>query len=135
MSGKLNIGIDLVEVSKVRKIFEKSKALQEEIFTQAEIRSSMCQRLPFVHLATRFVIKEALFKALKTGLSAGMDWRDVEVKEESAGKLALRLCGKTAEVAHSRGVVAQRISWSHTRDYAVGMVLLIMDGSKKTSSV
>jgi phosphopantetheinyl transferase (holo-ACP synthase) len=64
-----------------------------------------------------------------------MDWRDVEVKEESAGKLALRLCGKTAEVAHSRGVVGQRISWSHTRDYAVGMVLLILDGSKKTSSV
>lgn len=131
MGGKLNIGIDLVEVSKVRKIFEKSKTLQEEIFTQAEIRSSMCRRLPFVHLATRFVIKEALFKALKTGLSAGMDWRDVEVRREKSGGLRLHLRGRTAELANDRGVIAHHLAWSYTHDYAVGLVLLVRDSSSE----
>ena len=127
----LNIGVDLVEVRKVRKIFDQRKALQERIFTRAELQTCLCRRLPFVHLAARFVIKEALFKALESGLSGGMDWRDVEVQEEKSGKLALRLSGETAEVAHRRGVVGHRLSWSRTRDYAIGMVLLIVDPSER----
>ena len=69
MNAKLKIGIDLVEVSKVRKIFAERKTLQETVFTPAELQYSLCQRSPFIHLAACFAVKEALFKALQTGLS------------------------------------------------------------------
>jgi holo-[acyl-carrier protein] synthase len=124
----LRIGIDLVEVSKVEKVFGDRKALQEEVFTQAEIRYSMRQRRPLVHLAERFAIKEALFKALGTGLNGEIDWRDVELQKGTSGKASLGLWGETAQVARNQGLIGYSFSFSHTDEYAVALVLLVISG-------
>lgn len=120
----VTVGIDLVEVGKVKKIFEKRRSLQEAIFTVEELRYSQGHNDSYFHLAARFAVKEALFKALGTGLSGEMDWRDVEVQKEASGKPILQLLGETARFARAMGVVGHALSLTHTRDYAVALVLL-----------
>ncbi|MFQ5851932.1 MAG: holo-ACP synthase [Candidatus Binatia bacterium] len=120
------IGIDLVEIIKVQKLFEDREVLQETVFTPKEVCYSMRQRYPFIHVAACFAVKEAFFKALGTGLSGEMDWRDVEVQKEESGKAILRVWGKTAQVAHGMGVAGYTFSMSHAGEYAVALVLLIL---------
>ena len=125
------IGIDLVEVGKVRKIFERREAVQESVFTPEELRYSWEQKDPYVCLAALLAVKEALFKALGTGLSGEMDWRDVEVQRGTSGTPVLRLWRKTAQLAHEMGVVKYALSLSHTKDYGIAMVLLELAAGQK----
>jgi len=125
------IGIDLVEVGKVRKIFERREAVRESIFTSEELRCSWKQKDPYSCLAALFALKEAFFKALGTGLSGEMDWRDVEVQRGTSGTPVLRLWRKTAQLAHEMGVVKYALSLSHTKDYGIAMVLLELAAGQK----
>ena len=120
------IGIDLVGVGKIRKIFARAKTLRESVFTPEELRYSWERKDPYVCLAALFAVKEALFKALGTGLSGEMDWRDVEVQRGTSGTTVLRLCGKTARVADEMGVIRHALSLSHTKDYGIATVLLVI---------
>lgn len=130
----VKIGIDLVEVGKVRKVFEGRKSLQEAVFTPEELRYSREHNNPYIHLAARFAVKEALFKALGTGLSSEVDWLDVEVQKEISGKPVLYLSGKTARVAKKKGVVGHTLSLTHTESHAVALVLLMLHASKRASA-
>lgn len=120
----LRVGIDLVEIGKVRKHFEGRKDLRESIFTSEELRYSWKQKTPYAALAVLFAVKEAFFKALGTGLSGKMDWRDVEVGKGTEGTAVLRLCGETARIAEEMGVINHVFSLSHTKEYGIAIVLL-----------
>ena len=125
------IGIDLVEVGRVRKLFERGEPLRESVFTPEELRYSWEQKDPYVCLAALLAVKEALFKALGTGLSGEMDWRDVEVQRGTSGTPVLRLWRKTNQLAHEMGVVKYALSLSHTKDYGIAMVLLELAAGQK----
>ena len=129
-SDLVEIGIDLIEVRKVQKVFEKRRSFQETIFTPEELRYSWDHRNPYIHLAARFAVKEALFKALGTGLSGEMDWRDIEVQNEFSGRPVLRLSGNTACVAEKKGVVGHTLSLAQTKSHALALVLLMLQPSK-----
>ncbi len=120
----LRIGIDLVEIEKIRKLFEGKKTLRESVFTPEEIRYSWEQKNPYTALAVLFAVKEALFKALGSGLSGKMDWRDVEIGKGREGMPVLRLCGETARMAEEMGVINHAFSLSHTKEYGIAIVLL-----------
>ena len=120
------VGTDLVEVQRIEKLLSEREDIQSNIFTLLEIRYSQRKSYPFQRFAARFAAKEALFKALGTGLSGDMDWRDVEVGNERSGKPVLRLLGKTAGKAHDIGVIGSFLSMSHTESYAIAFVLLVI---------
>ena len=119
------IGIDLVEVRKMERVLARDRSIPENVFTDVELRYSQRKRYPFQRFAARFAAKEALFKALGTGLSGDLDWRDVEVRNERSGKPVLRLSGKTATKAGDMGVVDSYLSLSHTEKYAIALVILV----------
>ena len=121
----LSVGIDLVEIAKIRKLFEHGKTLRESIFTPEELRYSWEQKKPYTSLAVLFAVKEAFFKALGTGLSGKMDWRDVEIGKGTDGTPVLRLCGETARVAEEIGVVEHAFCLSHTKECGIAIVLLV----------
>ena len=125
------IGIDLVEVGRVRNLFERGEPLRESVFTPEELRYSWKQKDPYVCLAALLAVKEALFKSLGTGLSGEMDWRDVEVQKGTSGMPVLRLWRKTAQLAHEMGIVKYALSLSLTRDYGIAMVLLELAAGQK----
>lgn len=118
------IGVDLIAVSKVRRVFEGKAALLDRVFTPEELAYAGRQRRPFLHLAARFAAKEAVFKGLGTGLAAGMSWQDVATVHGARGEPVLQLSGETARLARARGFRRYTVSLSHSEEYALAAVLL-----------
>ena len=80
---EVGLGVDIVEIARMRKIIERSPAFVEKVYSAAERAYCDSHAHPEVHYATRFAAKEAVLKALGTGLSEGIGWLDVEVRRTS----------------------------------------------------
>lgn len=124
MGTVIGIGVDLEEIERVAKVFSTPKALAR-VFTPHEIAYAQPKRNRYQHLAARFAAKEALFKALGTGLSAGLRWTDVEVRNEPSGKPYMTLYGAAKDLAAQLGVQTILVSLSHSRQYAIAQVMLV----------
>ena len=118
------VGIDLVDVSGFEARFGARAAVLTEIFTDAELAYCHRQAHPWPHLAARFAAKEALLKALTSGLTGAMRWRDIEVVRDPAGTPRLRLTGATADVMARARLAPSSVSLSHTASQAIAVVLL-----------
>lgn len=118
------IGIDLVEVARIRELLEKhGTRFKQRTFTAGEIAYCDACAHPAMHYAARFAAKEAAAKALGTGLWAeGVDWRDIEVVRESNGKPTITLHG--AALRHADGASCL-VSLTHTQELAMAQVLLV----------
>ena len=114
MGTVIGIGVDLEEVSRVERVFSSPKALAR-VFTAHEIAYCQPKRRRFQHLAVRFAAKEAVFKALGTGLSGGLHWTDAEVRNEPSGKPHLLLSGPAKALADRLGSTP---SWCRCRTVA-----------------
>jgi len=125
MAGIIGIGIDLVSIERLRGVLDRYGARFLERVLTAEERA-YCERhqdsAPPV--ASRFAAKEAVLKALGTGLARGIRWQDLEVRRTGQGPPTLHLTGRAAEEAAALGVDRIHLSLSHDRDTAVAMVVL-----------
>lgn len=115
------IGIDLVEVNRIKSLFTRYSSFLERVYTQKELEYCLSKRNKFQHLAARFAIKEAVVKALGTG----MKWKDIELLNDPTGRPYLQLYGRAKELADEKGIGAWDVSISHTKDHAIGQVLLV----------
>ncbi|HEY0080891.1 MAG TPA: holo-ACP synthase [Pyrinomonadaceae bacterium] len=121
----ISIGIDIVEVERVRRTIERTPRFVERVFTQAE--RAYCDSRGTVaaqHYAARFAAKEATLKALGTGWSGGVAWHDVEVVAEETGAPALTLRSRALELFKQRGATHSHLSISHTSEHAIAQVVL-----------
>jgi holo-[acyl-carrier protein] synthase len=123
---RVAVGVDLVEVARVRSLLEDNPAAETELFTTREIRYCAGKRNRYARLAARFAAKEAALKALGTGLGPRMRWTDVEVVNEPLGRPRLRLHGTAAEAAGAPGSWSAEISLTHTDDYAMAQAVLLL---------
>lgn len=73
--------------------------------------------------AARFAGKEAILKALGTGLTRGIGWQDMEIGVEPSGRPVVGLSGRCAEVAAELGITQWHISLTHTASLATASVL------------
>jgi holo-[acyl-carrier protein] synthase len=124
MGTVVGIGVDIEEIERVARVFSTARALAR-VFTAHEIAYCQAKRNRFQHFAARFAAKEALFKALGTGLSGGLRWTDAEVRNEPSGKPYLTLSGAAKDLADQLGVQTILVSLSHSRQCAVAQVLLL----------
>ncbi|MGH8994992.1 MAG: holo-ACP synthase [Acidimicrobiales bacterium] len=121
------IGIDAVDIVRFRKVIGRRPTLIGRVFTERERADSEERADPAQHLAARFAAKEAVMKALGTGIG-GFALRDVEVVRTRAagagrGAPVLRLTEGAAALAASRGVARWHVSLTHTDELAFAMVL------------
>lgn len=122
------IGIDLVEVARVADAIERQgDAFLRKVFTDAERAYCGSRKEPAIHYAARFAAKEAVAKALGTGIGAQAGLLDLEVFHEASGAPAIRLAGKALEFARSQGITRVLISLTHTRDHAAAQALAVRD--------
>jgi holo-[acyl-carrier protein] synthase len=123
----LGLGIDLVEVGRIRDLLTRhGERFKEKTFTAGEI--SYCDSCadPAMHYAARFAVKEAAAKAIGTGLWAqGVDWKDIEVLREESGKPTLALHGGAKAHAARMGSSGSLISITHTSELAMAQVILV----------
>jgi holo-[acyl-carrier protein] synthase len=117
------IGIDLVEVPRIREMLERhGQRFKERTFTAGEIAYCDACADPAMHYAARFAAKEAAAKALGTGLWAeGVVWTDIEVVREASGKPQIVLHGAAKQHAANANCL---VSLTHTRDLAMAQVIL-----------
>lgn len=122
----LGLGIDLVEVARIRDLLARhGDRFKARTFTAGEIAYCEGCAEPAMHFAARFAAKEAAAKALGTGLWAeGVDWRDFEVVREASGKPGLVLHGAAHDHAQRQGVTRALLSLTHTRELAQAQVIL-----------
>ncbi len=116
----LATGVDLIEISRIRKVFEQfGERFLRRIYTEREIRYSR-GRIP--ELAARFAGKEAVTKALGTGLR-GVGWREIEIVPDRRGKPHVLLHGGAAKRAEKIGLNHFAISLTHSKEIAAAFVV------------
>jgi holo-[acyl-carrier protein] synthase len=120
----LRVGVDLVEVARVKNLIDKYGArFIRRIFTPREQAACGRQsaRWQVERLAARFAAKEAVAKALGTGIGA-VAFCEIEVVNDDLGRPELVLYGGAAELGRELGLQHWAISLSHTREQAVAFV-------------
>ena len=122
----LGLGVDIVEIDRMKLALERTPRIKERIFSEDERWYCEHKARPWVHYAMRFAAKEAVLKALGTGFS-GMRFRDVEVVREEKGRPVPRLSGRAAERAAELGVVEMHLSLSFTHSTAVASAVAITE--------
>ncbi|MCL5257321.1 MAG: holo-ACP synthase [Chloroflexi bacterium] len=116
----LECGVDIVEIARVEDALQRwGERFLCRVFTRQE-RLRYGDRAP--ELAARFAAKEAVSKALGTGLR-GISWREIETLGDERGKPVLTLHGKAARRARELGLCCWSVSLSHSRDNAIAFVV------------
>lgn len=129
-SSILGIGIDLVEVDRIRRgIARHGERFLERILSANE--RAYCERMadPSPHVAARFAAKEAVSKAMGTGIGAGVHFHEIEVvRDVDTGAPSIRLHGETKETFEAMGGGEILITLSHTRDHATAQAMRVRVG-------
>jgi holo-[acyl-carrier protein] synthase len=122
----IGIGIDLVKSDRIKDAVRKwNKRFLNRIFTPPEQDYAFAHKLPHLHLAGRFAVKEAVLKALGTGWSGGIRWTEISVINEPVGKPYVEVAGNIKKLMDKRGVKEIQVSISHDTDYSIAQVVLI----------
>jgi len=120
----LATGVDVIEIERVARVLARHpQRFITRVFTEGEARHC---RGRVSELAARFAAKEAVMKALGTGVR-GIGWRDIEVLPNRRGKPLVLLHGNAARRAAQLGLATLDISLSHSRDHAIALAVALID--------
>lgn len=115
-----HVGTDIIEISRIEQSVNKwGKRFLCRVFTDSEL--SRCQMKPS-SLAVCFAGKEAVYKALGA-TRQGISWRDIEILSESRTRPEVCLHGAARDYASKLGLGYLAISLSHSREYAIAVVI------------
>lgn len=121
----IGIGTDIVKVPRIKRLIKKrGDSFAERILHKNELVIFKEHKIAANYLAKRFAAKEALSKALGTGIAKGISFEDIEVINNDDGKPYLILHGKALEIANKLGVKNTFISLSDEKKYAIAYVIL-----------
>lgn len=113
------IGVDIIEIGRVKNAIEKTTGFLSKVFNESEIRYS---KKRYESLAGNFAAKEAFAKALGTGIR-GFSLKEVEVVRDELGKPSIVLHGNVKELIDNKNIIIH-LSISHNKDNAVAYVVL-----------
>jgi holo-[acyl-carrier protein] synthase len=126
----LGLGADVVAISRVEALLRRhGDRFLERLFTTGERSECLGRARPAAHLAARLAAKEAGMKALGTGWSGGIGWRDLAVRSDARGAPSLLLDGMARRQAEALGIRRALVSLSHDGDYAFAVVVAEGEGS------
>lgn len=114
-----------MEVSRVEDSFRKfPDRFERKMFTDVEREYCKPMPVPALHFAARFAAKEAFLKAIGTGKSHGISWRDVGIENLRSGQPVLVITGRAKEITEEHGISSFHVSLTHTRTHAAAVVVL-----------
>lgn len=119
------IGVDIVETARVERLLDRhGDRFARRVLTSDELAEFARRGSGARFLASRFAAKEAVAKALGTGIGEAFGFQSVEIVNEPGGRPTLRFRGGGTSLIASRGIVSAQISLSDERHYVVAMVVL-----------
>ena len=121
----IGIGIDIIEIDRIAAAYAKSgERFTRRILTPLEKEYCLQFTNPVPEIAARFAAKEAFSKAIGTGISRGVAWRQIEVVKDRGRPPRIRVTGRAAEVlARLEGGNIQ-LSLTHAEAYAAAVVTI-----------
>jgi len=125
MPNIIGLGLDATDIDRIADAIDRyGDRFVRRVFTEAEIEYCGRRRVPAVHFAGRFAAKEAAMKALGTGHSQGVLWRDIEVVRRG-GPPRLQLRGGAERRFAAIGGSASLVTITHTDTIALAEVLIL----------
>lgn len=120
----LGNGIDLVKNQRIAALIDKyEEHFLNKIYTKNEIKYCRSKSNASVSFAARFAAKEAMLKALGTGMRNN-SWKEIEVINNKLGKPEITLSGKTEALAESKNIKSIFLSISHEKKYSIAQIIL-----------
>jgi holo-[acyl-carrier protein] synthase len=120
----VGLGLDIAEIDRITAaITRHGAAILERLYTPTEVAYCESHKNKFERYAARFAAKEAAMKALGTGWTRGVRWRDIEVANAPGGKPTLRLQGVAREFAEKLGVKNISLTITHGGNLALAQVI------------
>jgi len=119
----VGIGTDIVDVRRIQRSLTRfGERFTDKVLCAGERRSLTGNRLA-AYLARQFSAKEAVSKALGTGMRSGVHFRNIEIDRKESGAPRVRLTGEAKSRAEELGISDIHISMSDERDYAIAYVI------------
>ena len=118
----MKVGIDLIEIERVRRALERYPRFRERCFTDAERAYCESRKNPAESYAGRFAGKEAVGKALGLGVARAFAWKEIEIAGRP--KPSVRLSGQAKTWADRVGARQIDLSMTHSRDIAAAVCVV-----------
>ena len=118
------VGIDMIEVERIKHNIEKDAGFKEMVFSKNEIAYCEAKANRFEYYAARFAAKEAFMKAIGTGWTAGINFNEIEVVHSLEGKPEMIISGETQKKVSLFGIIKILVSLSHLKKYATAVVII-----------
>jgi holo-[acyl-carrier protein] synthase len=120
----IGLGLDIAEIDRIAAAIERhGTPILERLYTTREVAYCESRKNKFERYAARFAAKEAAMKALGTGWTRGVRWRDIEVTNAPGGKPSLQLEGVARQIADRLGVKNISLSITHSGNLALAEVI------------
>src|SRR5882672_10805695 len=127
MANIIGLGFDATDIKRITEAIDRyGDRFLRRIFTDGEVAYCTRRRVPAIHFAGRFAAKEAAMKALGTGRSRGVLWRDIEVVRRG-GPPQLQFHGGAARRFAAMGGNSSLLTITHSDDLAMAQVLILGD--------
>jgi holo-[acyl-carrier protein] synthase len=121
----VSIGIDIIEVYRIRETLERTPRFGQRVFTQTERDYCDSKGVAAAQsYAARFAAKESFLKALGTGWRGKITWHDIEIVNNELGVPRFNLSGEALKIMQNLGADKVHLSISHTSEHAVANVIL-----------
>lgn len=115
------VGCDIIEIERIEKaIGRHGQKFLDRIFTKKEQNYCLKHRYPARHFAGRFAAKEAISKAVGTGIVDTLTWLDIEIINDANGKPVVEFSKEAGRDYKSQDIA---LSISHCHDYAMAMAI------------
>ncbi|MBA3413335.1 MAG: holo-ACP synthase [Actinobacteria bacterium] len=125
MAGGMRLGVDLIEIERITRALERYPSFRERCFTEAERDYCESRPNPPQHYAARFAGKEAVGKALGSGVL--FTWREIEIRGRP--KPGVHLTGRTRAWADKVGAGRIELSMTHSRGLAAAVCVVLPAGA------
>lgn len=119
----LGVGTDILQIARIEQSLQRTPKLAERILTSDELKLFAEDSRPALFLAKRFAAKEAVSKALGTGIGRGVSWHHIQIGKDEYGRPLVALAEGAEARATSLGITNLQLSYSDEREYIVAFAV------------
>jgi holo-[acyl-carrier protein] synthase len=122
----MSVGTDILQIQRIEAVVERQgEKFVKRILTEAEQLEYNASSQPTRLLAKRFALKEAVAKALGTGIGRGVSWQNIQLEHNADGAPRVHLSGGALRVLGERGGSRMEVSLADELDYVVAFAVLL----------
>ncbi|MGB0723642.1 MAG: holo-ACP synthase [Gammaproteobacteria bacterium] len=136
MTGIAGIGTDIIAIGRITEALERhGERFAKRILTDAELDEFSASRTPAVLLAKRFAAKEAIAKALGTGIAHGLGFHDMHIAHDQRGRPLVGFSAAGARLCGDLGIGRCHLSLSDEREYVVAYAVAEVSADSATDTL